>query len=171
MELENRFNENFGLCEIKPNICQGHSAKRNIQKAILRRPKHMKICPNIPDHLSGAPDGQPFDLLNDTVFPKDPAPNTKRIIIFMSPCVRDMLAGCCSWYVDGTFEPASKTHFYQTVFVVGLSALEKSVPFLYTLLSNKKKTKYIRLAEALMLEMEKAPEVKVNSITMDCERA
>jgi hypothetical protein len=116
-------------------------------------------------------DGQPFDLLNDTFFPKDPIPNTKRIIIFMSPCGRDMLAGCCSWYVDGTFEPASKTYFYQIVFVVGLSGLEKSVPCLYTLLSNNKKTKYIRLAEALKLEMEKALEVKVNSITVDCEGA
>jgi hypothetical protein len=120
--------------------------QRNIHKGYPKKAKKYEDLVNIPDRLSVTADGQPFVLLNGTVIPEDPIPNVKRILIFISPFGRGMLSGCCSWYVDGTFKPASETHFYQIVFMVGLTGLGKAVPCLYALLPKKEKTTYIRLA-------------------------
>ncbi len=76
----------------------------------------------VPPHLSTTADGQKFLLLNDTVIPEDPTPSAKRILIFMSEFGRDILAGCSSWYVDGTFKSAGGTLFTQILLVIGLSS-------------------------------------------------
>jgi hypothetical protein len=155
-------------------------SKQSISKAIHRERRAIKGFPlkptvfedlvDLPPQLKVTSDGQPFIILNDTVIVDDPTPNAKRLLLFMSPHGREVLSGCSSWYVDGTFKAASNTLFSQIVFVVGLTDLGKAVPCLFGLLPNKDKETYLRLAGCLKQEMDTLPEVKVKSIMMDYEK-
>jgi hypothetical protein len=54
--------------------------------------------------------------------------------------------------------------------VIGLSAGGKAVPCVFALLPDKEKITYLRVAEAIQLQLQEAEEVKVSTIMMDYER-
>ncbi len=77
----------------------------------------------IPEHLMKTSDDLPFRLLNDTVIQGDPLPSGSRLLVIMSSRGREVLSGCDSWYVDGTFKAAAETLFHQILFVVVLTGM------------------------------------------------
>jgi hypothetical protein len=124
----------------------------------------------IPEQFSKTADGQQFLVLNDTVIPDNPAPSAPRILAFLSQHGKEVLAGCKSWYIDGTFKSAENTLFSQIVFLIGLTNMEKAVPCVFALLPSKEKECYARLAECVKTELLDMPKVEMESIMMDYER-
>jgi hypothetical protein len=120
--------------------------KRMEVKGFPKKPKSFEDLALVPPHLSTTTDNQKFLLLNDTVIPKDPNPNAKRLLVFMSEFGRDILAGCSTWYIDGTFKSAGGTLFTQILLVIGLSPTGKAVPCTFALLPDKEKATYLLAA-------------------------
>jgi hypothetical protein len=168
MALENGPPGMLAFMRSGQNLSKAIQRERSNAKGYPKKPKSFDDVATIPDHLSATGDGQPFVLLNDTVIPDDPSPNAKRLLVFMSQTGKEVLASCTSWYVDGTFKPANETLFAQIVFVVGLTAMGKAVPCVFSLLPNKEKATYLRLAEKVKEEM--GNDLKVGTIMMDYEK-
>ena len=134
------------------------------------KPKTVEDLIEIPERFSTTADGQRFLLHNSTADPNNEAPNAARIMVYMSDHGRDVLAGCKTWFVDGTFKSAANTLFTQVVFIVGLTAMDKAVPCGFALLPNKERDTYLQLAEAISEATSQAQQVEMTTIMMDFER-
>jgi hypothetical protein len=87
-----------------------------------------------------------FLVRNDTVIAVNPSPDAKCLLVFMSQHGKEMLANCSRGYLDGTFKLDVRTLFSRIVFIVGLTPLGKAAPCAFSLLPNKEKDTYLRLA-------------------------
>ncbi len=161
----------IGFMRRSQNLKKAIQRERSLQHGYPPKPKTYEDLANIPEHLTKTSDDLPFLLLNDTVIKGDPLPSGSRLLVFMSSRGREVLAGCDSWFVDGTFKAAAQTLFHQILFVVGLTGMGKAVPCLFALLPNKGTSTYIRLADCLKEELSKSPKpINVSMIMMDFEK-
>jgi hypothetical protein len=158
-------------------ISNRHTINQAIHKACTQlkgypppKPKKFDDLLEIPKQFSKTADGQQFLVLNDTVIPDNLAPSAPRILVFLSQHGKEVLAGCKSWYIDGTFKSADKTLFIQIVFLIGLTNMVKAVPCIFALLPSKEKECYARLADCINTDLLDMPKVEMESIMMDYER-
>jgi hypothetical protein len=168
--LDNRLAGGTSYMRSKQTINVAIHRQQYTAKGYVSKPKKYDDLTNIPQQLKEINDGCSSLVLNDTVIAEDSSSNAKRILVFLSQHGKEMLSNCSYWYMDRTFKSAASTFFSQIVFIVGLNALGKAVPCAFTLLPNKEKDSYLRLAACIRDELSQLPEVKVKNIMMDYEK-
>jgi hypothetical protein len=170
VSLESKMPGSSAFISHRQNINQAIHKQRKLLKGYPSQAKDFEDLINIPDQFSTTADKKPFLVLNDSVIPNNPIPKAPRILVFMSDVGKEVLAGCKSWYVDGTFKPAVNTLFSQVVFIVGLTGMDKAVPCAFALLPSKEKECYIRLAACVKTELQQLAAIpKLQTIMMDFE--
>jgi hypothetical protein len=170
MELETNMPGSSAFMRSSQNLKKAIQRERSKKKGYPQKAKTYQDLSKIPDHLTITADGKPFLILNEPVNREDTSSDGKKILVFMSKTGKEILAGCSSWYVDGTFKPATETLFSQIVFVVGLTGMGKAIPCVFALLPNKEKSTYLRLAEFIREEMTDMGDLPVSNIMMDYEK-
>jgi hypothetical protein len=122
--LENTTSGSTAFMKKPRTIARAIQRKRQQVKGFPKKPKTFDDLKSLPAHLTETSDHQKFLILNDTVYPNDPSPNAKRVLVFMSEIGRDILLESEAWYCDGTFQAAASTLFSQIFLVIGITGME-----------------------------------------------
>jgi hypothetical protein len=119
--LENNISGSTAFMKKPTTIARAIQRKRQQDKRFPKKPQTFDDIKSLPAHLTETSDRQKFLVLNDTVYPNNPSPNAKRLLVFMSEVGRDILVKSDTWYCDGTFQAAASTLFAQIFLVIGLT--------------------------------------------------
>lgn len=103
----------------------------------------------------------------ETSSDEDHEPSPKKIIVFASDFMLDVLSSSATWMLDGTFKVVPDMYF-QLYTIHAVVAENEVFPVVYALLPNKKSSTYVRLFDILK---RYKPGLRPETVICDFERA